>query len=98
VSCKDSDDKGGRASLADEGDAISVDKGVCCCSVSKVGRREGSSFTQREFGKSVGLAKGESITLELFPKADGVKAKEPPEGRRRCVDGFEVDAVAFERD
>lgn len=98
MSCRDREDRGRSGVLADEGDAVLNVEGVCCCSVSKVGRREGSSFTQREFRKSVGLAKGESITLELLLKADGVKAKELPEGKRRCVDGSEVDDVPFERD
>lgn len=67
-----------------------------------MGKREGNSFVQVEVCESVGLASGESIMLELLPKADGVKVIDPAEVMRRCEDvfiGVEVLVVlALERD
>lgn len=73
----------GEAVLEDAADSMSL---AC----NNVGKREGASFAQLllEACDSVGLASGDSITLELFPNADGVNDREPAEVIRRCVEVF----------
>jgi len=68
----------------------------CCCSGSRVGKRDGGSLSHLEETVSVGLVRGDSRMVDVLPSPEGIKLAELPDPIRRWV-ALLLLLVALER-